>query len=196
MNEKHTKSQPPTVKHNGMRTIQDHANRVKCSSICSQGVLFWVKACQPILRRVVVLEWARIPTCVTNDGLIGLCKNAPAYRTVVLTESEGKKAMRTLKRFVGTSLLDLTGISLTVGAAHCLRPLSSVRDCSTEGVGSATRRTACASARLQSRLGAGGTQSRRSAAANGTHLAADDDAVQPCTAVSALQTYQPLCRDK
>jgi integrase len=41
-----------------------------------------------------------------NNGLIGPCKNAAAYRTVVLRDAEGQKAMRALKRFVGDSLPD------------------------------------------------------------------------------------------
>ena len=41
-----------------------------------------------------------------NNGTPGPCKNAAAYRTVVLRDSEGQKAMRALKRFVGESLPD------------------------------------------------------------------------------------------
>ncbi len=38
-----------------------------------------------------------------NNGVIGPCKNAAAYRTVVLGDSGGQTAMRTLKRFLGAS---------------------------------------------------------------------------------------------
>lgn len=39
-----------------------------------------------------------------SNGKIGPCKNAAAYRTVVLRDAEGQKAMRTLKRFLRASL--------------------------------------------------------------------------------------------
>ena len=39
-----------------------------------------------------------------NNGEIGPCKNAAAYRIVVLRDVEGQKAMRTLKQFLGASL--------------------------------------------------------------------------------------------
>jgi integrase len=39
-----------------------------------------------------------------NNGVIGPCKNAAAYRTVLLHDSEGKTAMRTIKRFLRGSL--------------------------------------------------------------------------------------------
>lgn len=35
-----------------------------------------------------------------NNGKIGICKNAAAYRTVVLHDAEGKSAMRELKKFL------------------------------------------------------------------------------------------------
>jgi integrase len=38
-----------------------------------------------------------------NAGKIGPCKNAAAYRTVALEDSEGKKALRTLKQFLRTA---------------------------------------------------------------------------------------------
>lgn len=38
-----------------------------------------------------------------SGGEPGPCKNATAYRTVLLWDSEGQKAMRNLKRFVGTA---------------------------------------------------------------------------------------------
>jgi integrase len=38
-----------------------------------------------------------------NNGVIGPCKNAAAYRTVVLRDVEGRKAMRILRRFIGDS---------------------------------------------------------------------------------------------
>jgi integrase len=41
-----------------------------------------------------------------NNGVIGPCKNVAAYRTVVLRDAEGQKAMRTLKSFLNTSLPD------------------------------------------------------------------------------------------
>jgi integrase len=41
-----------------------------------------------------------------NNGVIGPCKNAAAYRTVVLPDAEGQKAMRTLRRFLNGSLSD------------------------------------------------------------------------------------------
>jgi integrase len=42
-----------------------------------------------------------------SNGAIGPCKNAAAYRTVVLHDSEGSKtAVRALKRFLGASLPD------------------------------------------------------------------------------------------
>jgi integrase len=41
-----------------------------------------------------------------SNGTIGPCKNAAAYRNVVLRDVEGVKAMRALKRFLGASLPD------------------------------------------------------------------------------------------
>jgi hypothetical protein len=41
-----------------------------------------------------------------SSGRIGPCKNAAAYRTVALHDSEGQKAMRALKRFLGACLPD------------------------------------------------------------------------------------------
>ena len=41
-----------------------------------------------------------------NNGVIGPCKNAAAYRTVVLRDAEGKTAMRTLKQFLRHALPD------------------------------------------------------------------------------------------
>ena len=41
-----------------------------------------------------------------SNGAIGPCKNAAAYRTIVLHDSEGKNTMRALKRFLGVSLPD------------------------------------------------------------------------------------------
>jgi integrase len=41
-----------------------------------------------------------------SNGTIGPCKNAAAYRTVVLRDAEGVKAMWALKRFLGASLSD------------------------------------------------------------------------------------------
>jgi integrase len=39
-----------------------------------------------------------------SNGVIGPCKNAAAYRTVVLRDVAGQKAMRTLKQLLGASL--------------------------------------------------------------------------------------------
>jgi integrase len=39
-----------------------------------------------------------------SNGAIGPCKNAAAYRTVVLRDAEGQKAMLALKRFLGACL--------------------------------------------------------------------------------------------
>jgi integrase len=41
-----------------------------------------------------------------TKGRIGLCKNTRAYRTVVLHDVEGRKAMQALGRFMGSSLPD------------------------------------------------------------------------------------------
>jgi hypothetical protein len=66
-----------------------------------------------------------------TSGTVGECKNDAAYRTVLLADNEGRKAMRELKRFVGTptipgalvfrsqrggALLETTVLS------HCLHP--------------------------------------------------------------------------
>lgn len=37
-----------------------------------------------------------------TSGTVGECKNDAAYRTVLLADNEGRKAMRELKRFIGT----------------------------------------------------------------------------------------------
>ncbi len=41
-----------------------------------------------------------------SNGMIGPCKNAAAYRTVVLRDPEGQKAIRALTRLLGASLPD------------------------------------------------------------------------------------------
>jgi integrase len=41
-----------------------------------------------------------------NDGTIGPCKNAAAYRTVLLHDAEGRKAMQTLRQFLGSAFQD------------------------------------------------------------------------------------------
>jgi len=38
-----------------------------------------------------------------SAGSIGQCKNAAAYRYVVLLDPEGRKAMQVLRRFVGST---------------------------------------------------------------------------------------------
>ena len=43
-----------------------------------------------------------------SAGKIGPCKNATAYRTVLLRDPEGQKAMRSLKRFVGQATSSIT----------------------------------------------------------------------------------------
>jgi integrase len=39
---------------------------------------------------------------------LGPCKNAAAYRTVLLADREGKDALRTLKRFLGSGVHQAT----------------------------------------------------------------------------------------
>lgn len=43
----------------------------------------------------------RVDEALPRKGEIGPCKNAAAYRTVLLRDAEGQKAMRELKRFLG-----------------------------------------------------------------------------------------------
>jgi integrase len=43
----------------------------------------------------------RVEESVDFLGNVGPCKNAAAYRTVLLADSEGKQAMRLLKKYVG-----------------------------------------------------------------------------------------------
>jgi integrase len=42
----------------------------------------------------------RVDEALPRKGQIGPCKNAAAYRTVLLRDAEGKRAMRELKRFL------------------------------------------------------------------------------------------------
>lgn len=63
-----------------------------------------------------------------NNGVIGSCKNAAAYRTVVLHDAEGISAMRTLKRFVGTFLPDQL-VFRSKSGGPLLETTISVRDC-------------------------------------------------------------------
>jgi integrase len=59
-----------------------------------------------------------------NNGVIGPCKNAAAYRTVVLRDVEGQKAMRALKRFPGASLPDEPVFRSRAGGPLLERPPS------------------------------------------------------------------------
>jgi integrase len=42
----------------------------------------------------------------TRTAKVGQCKNAAAYRRVLLADTEGRRAIKMLKRFVGTRLHD------------------------------------------------------------------------------------------
>lgn len=46
------------------------------------------------------LSTIRVDEALPRKGKIGPCKNAAAYRTVLLRDAEGKRAMRELKRFL------------------------------------------------------------------------------------------------
>jgi integrase len=56
----------------------------------------------PRTRRKLLREFTTIRVDESFDrlGKVGRCKNAAAYRTVLLTDREGKQAMRLLKSFV------------------------------------------------------------------------------------------------
>jgi integrase len=41
---------------------------------------------------------------VSHIGKVGECKNDAAYRTVLLADAEGRKAMKSLKQFLGNAL--------------------------------------------------------------------------------------------
>src|ERR1700730_13121191 len=52
----------------------------------------------------------RVDESVDRQGNIGPCKNAEAYRTVLLADREGKEALRMLKRFIGDGIHKATDL--------------------------------------------------------------------------------------
>ena len=57
----------------------------------------------------------------SHTGLIGPCKNAAAYRTVLLADKEGIEAMLALKRFIGTRVQDPNALVFASAKATPLR---------------------------------------------------------------------------
>src|SRR6266480_3753225 len=55
-------------------------------------------------RRKVSFSWAQAQQIAEYVGKIGPCKNVTAYRTVLLRDPEGRRAMQRLKGFLGTSV--------------------------------------------------------------------------------------------
>jgi len=45
----------------------------------------------------------RVDEAIDRKGKIGPCKNAAAYRTVLMLDAEGQRAMQELKRFLGNA---------------------------------------------------------------------------------------------
>jgi integrase len=59
-----------------------------------------------------------------SKGEAGPCKNAAAYRTVLLFDPEGKQAMQKLRRFLGGASHSAKFVFHTKRGIRCLKPTS------------------------------------------------------------------------
>jgi len=114
-----------------------------------------------------------------TKGRIGLCKNTRAYRTVVLHDAEGRKAMGSLRQLVGSSLPDELIFRSRRGG-----PLlqTTVLNQGTLSRSTATRpaqgRLARVSTGMQQAMGAGQTKPGCYPATDGAHFRANDRTLQ------------------
>jgi Phage integrase family len=104
---------------------------------------------------------------------IGPCKNAAAYRTVLLADSQGKEALSMLKRFLEGNQSP-SALVFRSKRGSPLRETNVLHESSFEDPRASTSRDAGVPSRLQSQMGVSRDESCRTAATDGTQLFCDD----------------------